>query len=421
MDREIPQEEIRRRKVKRIVTVAGIALGCSALLYGAMLLMTPKIDISDIRICKASVGVMETSINSSGIVEPAYEEIITSPIRSRIIEVYCSAGDNVEAGTPILRLDLQSAETEMRKLSDQMHMKQVELDKQSVTGATSLADLEMRIKVKEMEVSRLKVELSNERYLDSLGSGTGDKVREVELAYNTGCLSLELLRKQLAGERHMADADKRVKELEINIYKNNIEEMRRTLDDARIRAPRSATISFINDQIGQKVSEGEKLAILSDLSNFKITAQAPDIYADNIRIGASAVIKAGKVKFNGSVMRVEPQSQNGMIIFDIRINPEYMSMLRAGLKTDVYVLHDIRTDVTRISNGSYYKGPGEYDMFVLSSDGGSIMRKNVSLGESNYEYVEVISGLSPGEEVVVSDMSDYKNTNKIKLYKNVNN
>lgn len=91
--------------------------------------------------------------------------------------MYCRVGDSIEAGTPLLRLDLQSAETEMRRLSDQMRMKQVELDRQDATCSTSLANIEMQIKVKSMEVDRLRVELSNERYLDSLGSGTGDKVR----------------------------------------------------------------------------------------------------------------------------------------------------------------------------------------------------------------------------------------------------
>lgn len=415
MDREIPKQEILRARRRRILIGSGLCAVFAAGVFAIASTMTPSVRSDEFTLGEATTGTIEASINSSGIVVPAFEEIITSPISSRIVEVYCKAGDSLSVGTPILRLDLQSAETEMRRLSDEMRMKQVELDRQDATGSTSLANIEMQIKVKAMEVDRLKVELANERYLDSLGSGTGDKVREVQLAYNTGCLALEQLRRQLDGEKRTAEADKRVKQLEISIYNNNLLEMQRTLDDARIRAPRTATLTYINDQIGQKVAEGERLAIISDLSHFKIKAQAPDTYAERIRVGAPAVIKTGKNRFRGAVMSVEPQSQNGMVVFDVRIDSTGMSRLRSGLKTDVYVMHDIIEDVVRIPNGAYYKGPGEYGLFVLSADGSALSRRTLRLGDSNFEYVEVISGLQPGQQVVTSDMSDYKTVNKIKI------
>jgi len=67
----------------------------------------------------------------------------------------------------------------------------------------------------------------------------------------------------------------------------------------------------------------------------------------------------------------------------------------------------------RIANGPYYTGPGAYELFVLS--GSSLERRKVQLGESNYEFVEVISGLNSGDKVVVSDMSQYRNKSKLKV------
>lgn len=415
MDREIPKEEItrcRRRRIAVAATVITAAVVGIAILFSSL---TSSISRTDIILSEATMGTIETSINSSGTVVPAFEEIITSPISTRIVEVYCNAGDSVGVGTPLLRLDLQSAEAEMRKLVDQMRMKRVELDKQDTNSRTSLSNLEMQIKVKEMEVNRLEVELANERYLDSLGSGTGDRVREVELACLTGQLALEQMRCQLDGERRIALADRRVKELDINIFSGNISEMKRTLDDARICAPRAGTLTYINNQIGQKVAEGERIAILSDLSHFRIQAQAADSYADRIREGARAVIKTGKDKFEGSVMNIEPQSQNGMIVFYVHIDSDDNPRMRSGLKADVFVMHDVMNDVVRIANGPYYQGPGEYKLFVMSADSAQIKKRNVLLGDCNYEYVEVRSGISPGEEVVVSDMSDFKSQKTIKI------
>jgi HlyD family secretion protein len=68
----------------------------------------------------------------------------------------------------------------------------------------------------------------------------------------------------------------------------------------------------------------------------------------------------------------------------------------------------------RIANASYYVGRGDYELFVLDSEN-EIVKRKVKLGDSNFEFVEVVSGLQPGDQVVVSDMSSYKNKNKLKV------
>ena len=88
--------------------------------------------------------------------------------------------------------------------------------------------------------------------------------------------------------------------------------------------------------------------------------------------------------------------------------------LVARLKTDVYVMNAVKEDVMRIANASYYVGRGDYELFVLDSEN-EIVKRKVQLGDSNFEYVEVISGLQPGDQVVVSDMSSFKNKNKLKV------
>lgn len=379
-----------------------------------LLLMRQSVKRADLLVATVDTGVIETSVTGSGSVVPAFEEIINSPINTRIVEVYCKAGDSVEAGTPLLRLDLQSTETELNKLKDQIEMKRYELEQQRVNNSTRMSDLAMQVKVKEMAVNRLEVELRNERYLDSLGSGTGDRVRQAELAYNTGRLELEQLRQQYANERKVTDAGLSVKNLDINIAGKNLGELRRTLDDARIRAPRKATLTYVNDQIGQKVSEGERIAIISDLSHFKVDGEIADAFGDKVRVGSKAVVKLGRERMPGMVSNVTPLSRNGVISFSVRLDDNANSRLRSGLKTDVYILCDVVEDALRLKNGSYYTGPGVYELFVFDSDD-ELVRRNVRLGESNYEYVEVCEGLKPGDKVVISDMKKFVNSSNLKV------
>ncbi len=75
--------------------------------------------------------------------------------------MYCNEGDTVEADQSLLKLDLQSAETDLRRISDEVSMKKNEIEQASLANATYLTDLEMKIKVKEMSVSHLKAEVAN--------------------------------------------------------------------------------------------------------------------------------------------------------------------------------------------------------------------------------------------------------------------
>jgi len=133
-----------------------------------------------------------------------------------------------------------------------------------------------------------------------------------------------------------------------------------------------------------------------------------------VAAGGKAIVKIGSEKLEGIVSSVTPLSKNGVISFSVQLKEDNNKRLRSGLKTDVYVMNAVKEDVLRIANASYYVGRGEYDLFVMTSDD-EIVKRKVQLGDSNFEFVEVVSGLNPGDKVVVSDMTNYKNKNKLKV------
>lgn len=414
MDREIPKEVRDKERKKKFIKYG--AIGVAAVVCIAVLIsfMRSSVNRKDLVFSEVDNGTIEVSVSASGKVVPAFEEIINSPINTRIVEVYRKGGDSVDVGTPILKLDLQSTETEYKKLLDEEQMKRYQLEQLKVNNNTYLSDLSMQVKISAMKLNRMEVELRNERYLDSLGSGTTDKVRQAELNFNTGKLELEQLRQQYANESKVKEADLKVKELEFNIFSKSLAEMKRTLDDAQIRSPRKAILTYINNQVGAQVAEGSQVAIISDLSHFKVEGEIADTYGDRVAAGGRAIVKIGNEKLEGTVSSVTPLSKNGVISFIVQLNEDNNKRLRSGLKTDVYVMNAVKEGVLRLANVSYYVGRGEYELFVQDSKD-EIVKRKVQLGDSNFEYVEVVSGLKPGDKVVVSDMSSYKNKNKLKL------
>ena len=414
MDREISKEirkKERKQKIIKYGSVISIIIGCIVLLVS---FMQSSVKRRDIIFSTVDKGIIEVSVSASGKVVPAFEEVINSPIHSRIIEVYRKGGDSVNVGTPILKLDLQSTETAYKKLLDQEQMKRYQLEQLRINNETQLSNMEMNIKINAMEMHRKEVELRNERYLDSIGSGTTDKVRQAELAYNKGMLELEQIRQQYENEKKVKDAELKVKDLEFTIFTRELAEMKRTLDDAQIRSPRKATLTFVETQVGTQISQGQQIAIISDLSHFKVEGEIADTYSDRVSVGGKAIVKIGSDRLEGIISNVTPLSKNGVISFAVRLADDNHKQLRSGLKTDIYVMNAVKEDVMRIANASYYVGRGDYELFVLDSED-KIVKRKVKLGDSNFEYVEVVSGLQLGEQVVVSDMSSYQNKKRLKV------
>ena len=332
MDREI-SKEVRQKEQRKQFIKLGAGIGIAVVLIGGVIgFMQTSLQRKDLVFSTVDKGVIEVSVSASGKVVPAFEEIINSPINSRIVEIYKKGGDSVDVGTPILKLDLLSAETDYKKQLDQLR----------IQNRNKLSEMEMQLKVSRMELNRKEVELRNERYLDSLGAGTTDKVRQVELDYNVSVLKLKEDEQKYENEKSLTDADYKVKELDLNIFRKSLAETKRTLEDAQIRSPRKAILTYVNNEVGAQVSQGSRVAIVSDLSHFKIEGEIADTYGDRIAAGSKAVVKIGNDKLDGVVSDVTPLSKNGVISFTVQLEEDNHRRLRSGLKTDVYVIRRIR-------------------------------------------------------------------------------
>lgn len=422
MDRQIDKKVLQKEKAVRLGKIIGGVIGFAMVVILISLLFRPSVSLREVSVSKVDTGNIDVTVSASGKIVSAFEEIINSPISSRILEVYKKSGDQVRQGDPILKLDLQSAQTDYNKLLDEEQMKVLQLEQLRLSNKSNLSEMRMNLEVKKMEVDRLGVEYSNERYLDSLGSGTTDKVRQAEMAYRVGQMQLKENEQKYENETALARANERVKELELNIFRKSMAETKRTLEDAQIRAPRTSVLSFVNTEIGAQVSQGTKVAMIADLDHFKVEGEIADSYGDRISIGSKAIVKVGREKYDGVVSNLAPASQNGVISFAVQLDEDNNAKLRSGLSCEIYIINSRKENVLRLANGSYYIGRGSYELFVMENGGnvetgGTMIKKPVRLGDCNFDYVEVAEGLKDGDIVLISDIGSKKIKDKIKLTK----
>lgn len=414
MDKIIDKDTQKRNSRKRLIRIACGSAIIIALIAGAILYTGGKtVRASDIKLSEAVRGPLETAVAASGKVVPAFEEIVNSPVSSRIMAVYAQPGDSVKEGMPLLELDLRATESQYKSLQDAYQIKVNELRQLKLANKSALNDLAMQVKIKEMEVNTLAIDVENEQRLDSLGSGTGERVRKARKAYDTARLELDALRQKLVAERERLAAVEDAAVLGVGNAARDLEDMGLVMSQGKIPAPHDGILTYLSNSIGSTVAAGEKVAVVGDLSRFKIEASVPEGSSYKVKPGATVIVRISTSELEGTVANVEPQAVEGAVPFNVTLKDASDKRLRSGLRTQVYVNYGYKESVVLIPNGEYYGGAGDYQMFV--ADGDKLVRRKVTLGDSNRQWVEVREGISPGEKVVTMNMEKYLNNKTLKL------
>lgn len=413
MDRKLSDKDIRRKKITRYVRIG--AVGCVLVVISIVIanFVQPGLDLESINVAQASKGTLEVSVGATGSVTPFYEESITSPISTKILEVYKKSGEQVHKGDTILKLDLSSANISLQEETDAVEIQKYKLDQFRTQAVSEISDLEKQVAIDGMRLKRMKVLMANEHYLDSIGASTEDMVRQRELDYEVAELQFEQLKLNYENKKKIVESTLKVNELEFGIAERKLSLRRKEFGDARVLAPFDATLSWVNEAVGSGVAQGEQLAVLSDLGRFKVKAEISDSYAGQFNVGSRVEVKVGNVSLSGGIANIVPSVSNGKISFTVVLDDASNKSLRPGLRADVYVVTSIKENVVMIPNRAYYSGPGEYQLWIV--DGNHAEKRTVLLGESSPLYVEVIEGIRPGETVVISNMNEFKTKDKLKI------
>ncbi|MFC2102672.1 efflux RND transporter periplasmic adaptor subunit, partial [Bacteroidota bacterium] len=138
-----------------------------------------------------------------------------------------------------------------------------------------------------------------------------------------------------------------------------------------------------------------------------------DLYADRIFQGQEALVKINNQELKGRIVTIQPAVTNGFIAFTVALSDKSNTNLRPHLKVDVYPIIASKKDVILLPNEAAFTGASEQVLFVIKE--GKAYRKDVTTGLSNYEYIEILTGIDAGDEVIVSNMKEYKRRKSIPI------
>jgi HlyD family secretion protein len=170
MDRELPKEVVRGRLARKYLVAATVITLLILAFMGFRALIRPSLDRSRLRTSVAELGRIEATITASGIVVPEFEQVLTSPISTKIDSVFLVTGDHVTLGQPILQLNRESLLLEKKRLQDELELQKTKKQQLSLKLQQSKADLDAQYEIKRLQVQFCDTQLRREKQLYDVGA-----------------------------------------------------------------------------------------------------------------------------------------------------------------------------------------------------------------------------------------------------------
>ena len=413
MDRQISSNEQRKGKVQnyiKYILIAGLVI---AGIWFVRNLLSAKKDRSELHIVSVERGDMVNTLTATGTVVPSVEREINSPVTTEIKKVVKENGEFVDREDLILELDQEFTQLAYDQLYDELQLKRNNIDKLKLEYDKNLRDLDYQNQIKSLQLEELTAQVKDMKRLNEVGGATLEEVEQAELQLKVSKLEKSMLENELEYRQSVNVNEKRGLELEYTIQEKRLAELKRKLRETNVRAPQSGVITWINEDLGRKVQEGETLVRIANLDKFRVEASTSDRNQDKIDVGMPVNVRINRQNLEGMISNILPAVENNTIKFNVQLNDPNSELLRPNIRAEVYIITDSKENVLRIKNGPALRGASSQYLYVV--DGDMATKRRITKGLVSSDYVEIIDNLAEGENVIISDMKDYDYLDEFKI------
>jgi len=284
----------------------------------------------------------------------------------------------------------------------------VELQSQVLTQQAGLAIVES-----DLILARLAAEADEELAADGLVSQIQLRQSQAraavletrhEIEQQRLAIQADSVRAQLAAERAEVDRLRTIYQLRQDHVTN-----------LRVRAGKTGVLQEVPLEEGQSVTPGTNLARVGDPSRLKAELRIAETQAKDIQIGQPASIDTRNGVIPGHVIRIDPAVQQGTVTVDVALDGELPRGARPDLTVDGTIELERLENVIYVGRPVFGQEQSVVSLFKLELEGDHAVRTRVSLGRSSVNTIEVLEGLQPGDQVVLSDMSQWDAFDRVRL------
>jgi len=415
---DVPREGVAAKKRKRrilIISASAVGLLLATFALSRLKPAAPSVERSSVWIDTVKRGPMVRQVRGLGTLVPEDMRWIPANTEGSCEKILIWPGTKVESGDVILELTSPELEQSAHDAELQAKAAEAELTTLRANLQRELLDQESTTAKVRSEYEQAKMERQTNDQLNKNGliatlQYKTSQVKEEELANRHQIEEKRLqfardsIEPQLASKQAAVDQANQLAKLKLD-----------QVEALHVKAGMAGVLQQLPVQIGQRVKVGDNLARVADPSKLKAQIKIAETQAKDIQPNQQATIDTRNGIAKGHVKRVDPAVEQGTVTVDIAFDEELPKGARPDLSVDGTIELERLDNVIYVGRPAFGQENNTVGMFKLVAGSNEAVRTPVKLGKSSVNTIEIISGLNPGDQVILSDTSAWDSHERIRL------
>jgi multidrug resistance efflux pump len=404
-------------KKKKYFLAAGAVVGLIAItaFINRLEPAAPTVERATLMIDSVRRGTMIREVHAPGVLTPEHVKIIAAVTAGRVEQIPNRAGIPVtpttllvELSNPDVQLQLLEAQRALTAAEGNLISQRTQLHNQRLNQEATIAGLHTQL-------NTAKRQLEAAEGLDKKGLSSAYEMAAARDAVRELTEREQLARQQLKILTESMQSEIALQAAQVQRLRSILQFQQERVASMRVLAGENGVLQELPLDLGQWVNPGMILARVSQPGRLKAVLRVPETQAKDITLNQRTKIDTRNGIVDGRVMRVDPAAQNGTVTVEIALEGELPRGARPDLSVDGTIEIERLIDVMYVGRPAYGQAESTVGLFKLEPDGKTASRVNVRLGRASVNTIQVMQGLGVGEKVIISDMSAYDNTNKVRL------
>jgi len=376
---------------------------------------TVRVDKERITMAPVFMGVFNDYITNDGNAAPISTVFLDAYEGGKVEEILLEEGTMLHMGDVIIRLS-----------NNDINLNILNSEAQLAEKANFLREVRIRM---EQEKHSLEREILNARFDLVAKKRTYEQNKELfkdllisrdEFLRSDEAYQLADKTQELVLLRQKQDSSFR--SLQIEQITENLKNMQMNLalvkqqqDYLNVKSPVDGQLGSLMVEVGQSIPRGFRIGQINILTSYKIEADVDEHYIDRIRTGLTGYIERPNDTLQLEIKKVYPEVRNGRFKIDLVFTGKLPENIRIGQSYFIKLKLGQAVEAIQIPQGGFYQVTGGQWIFVVDKSSQFAIKRNIKIGRKNPQYYEVLDGLAPGEQVIVSDYTIFGNNDKVEL------
>ncbi|HAF30791.1 MAG TPA: efflux transporter periplasmic adaptor subunit [Bacteroidales bacterium] len=350
-----------------------------------------------------------------GTVEPISTIYLDAIEGGRVEEILIDEGNMVKKGDVIIRLsntnlilEISNNEASVSRSINEFENTKINLELNTINRKQTLIETERQLKMQERQYEYNKKMLKDEHISKEVFDQSYEQYYATKQQYL-------LLKEALRNDSLYRKVQLKAMDNQIKNMQENLKIIQGRMDDLKVKAPVNGELANLNPEIGEVINYGQRIGTVNILDDYKLRVEIDEHYIARVRRGLPGSFDFAGSNYKLKIDKVYPEVNGGRFAVDMVFTSEKPAQIRIGQTFRLKLELGESKQAVLIPRGGFYQSTGGQWVYVVNNEGNLAVKRNISIGRQNPQYYEVLEGLNPGEQVIVSSYDNFNEVDQLIL------